>query len=112
MTFWAGPVNDGVFSTKRMAVTSYVGNGTSSRNITLALNGSTPVFAIVVPTTATAKVYRVTGDTTGRKTIDGSALANSLTAMGTNQITIGTALNASGVTYDVWTITTGTVAPY
>ena len=59
------------------AVTSYVGKGTSSRNITLSLNGSAPVFAIVVPTNASAKAYRVTGNTTGRNTATGNALANS-----------------------------------
>jgi hypothetical protein len=38
--------------------------------------------------------------------------ANGITALGTNQITVGTALNAIGVTYDVWAITTGTVNPW
>ena len=109
--FWAGRVNDGVSSTRLMAVTSYVGDGATSRNIPLALTGSTPVFALVVPTTATAKVYRVTGDTTGRRTDVASAVANSITAMGANQITVGTAMNAVGVTYDVWAITTGVVNP-
>lgn len=71
-----------------------------------------PVFALVAPTTALAKVYRVSGDTTGRNTTSASAVANSITAMGTNQITVGTALNAVGVTYDVWAIRTGLVAPW
>jgi hypothetical protein len=31
--------------------------------------------------------------------------------MGANQITVGISLNAVGVTYDVWTITTGLVTP-
>jgi len=110
--FWAGRVDDGVSPTRLMAVTSYIGNGTASRNIALTLGGATPAFAIVVPTTANAKIYRVTGDTTGRTTYAGSAVANSLTALGANQITVGTALNAVGVTYDVWAIATGTVAPY
>jgi hypothetical protein len=51
------------------------------------------------------------GGTTGKTTSGGSAVANSLTGLGANQITVGTALNATGVTYDVWAITTGTVAP-
>ena len=65
----------------------------------------------MVPTNAATKVYRVTGDSTGRQSYDGYAVANSITALGTNQITVGSALNATGVTYDVWTITTGTVTP-
>lgn len=93
-----------------MAVTSYVGNGTGSRNIALDLSGAAPVFALVVPTTTTAlRVYRVTGDTTGRSTTLGNAVTNSITAMAANQITVGTGLNAVGVTYDVWTIATGVV---
>jgi hypothetical protein len=54
----------------------------------------------------------VTGDTTGRATSSGLALANSITAMTANQITVGTAVNAANVTYDVWAIRTGVVAPW
>lgn len=110
-SFWAGRVSDGVAPQRLMAVTSYVGDGTSSRNIPLILNGQTPVFSLVMPVNAAvAKIYRVAGDTTGRQTWSGNATANSITAMGANQITVGSALNAVGVTYDVWTITTGFVA--
>lgn len=109
--FWAGRVDDGISSTRLMAVTTYVGNGTASRNIALNLSGAAPVFAIVVPTNPTAKAYRVAGDTTGRGTSSGNALANSITALGNDQITVGTALNHINVTYDVWTITAGTATP-
>jgi hypothetical protein len=95
-----------------MAVTSYVGDGAASRNIALALNGSSPDFALVVPTNATSKAYRVTGDTTGRRTDTGSALTNSITSLGSNQITVGIGLNAIGVTYDVWAIRPGLVEPW
>lgn len=70
-----------------------------------------PVVALVVPTNNAARAYRVTGDTTGRNTTSGAALANSITALGADQITVGSALNATGVTYDVWTIKTGVVTP-
>ena len=111
--FWAGRVNDGISSSRLMAVTSYTGNGTSSRNISLALNGSTPALILVVPTNAAAKVYRVNTDTTGRNAASGGgAIANTITALAANQFTVGTALNANGVTYDVWAITTGFVTPY
>ena len=59
------------------------------------------------PTTAVAKVYRVSTHTTGRQSWSGNAVANSITAMAANQITVGTALNATGVTYDVWAIRPG-----
>jgi len=111
-SFFAGRVNDGVAPERLMAVTSYVGDGTSSRNIPLALNGLSPVFALVMPTTAVAKVYRVSTDTTGRQSSTANAVANSITALGVNQITVGSALNATGVTYDVWAITTGAVTPW
>jgi len=110
-SFWAGRVDDGTSTTRLMAVTSYVGDGTPSRNITLNLSGEAPVFAIVVPTNASLKVYRAAGDTTGRATFSGNAVANSLTSMTADQITVGTALNATGVTYDVWAITVGFVPP-
>ena len=64
-----------------------------------------------MPTNASKKVYRATGDTTGRDAAIGNPVSNSLTAMTANQITVGSALNAAGVTYDVWAITTGLVAP-
>jgi hypothetical protein len=100
-----------------MAVSSYVGNGAASRNITLSLDGQSPKFALVVPTSAVpstapvTKVYRVSTDTTGRASSTGNAVANSITAIGSNQITVGLKLNTTGVTYDVWAITTGFVAP-
>jgi YD repeat-containing protein len=111
MAFWAGRVSDGVSSARLMAVASYVGDGTASRAIPLTLGNEAPVFALVVPTNAAARIYRVSGDSTGRNTSSGSAVANSVTALAADQITVGTALNATGVTYDVWAITTGTVAP-
>jgi hypothetical protein len=39
-------------------------------------------------------------------------VANSITALGSNQITVGLAPNATGVTYDVWAIRPGLVAPW
>ena len=94
-----------------MAETSCVGDGTTSRNIAVDLLGEAPVLALVVPTNATAKVYRVAGDTTGRNTTAGNAVTNSITAMSADQITVGLNLNATNVTYDVWVITTGLVTP-
>jgi YD repeat-containing protein len=110
--YFAGRVSDGVSATKLMAVTSYVGNGAASRNIALDLGGQSPVLTFVVPTTSASKIYRVTGDTKGRVSTGGTEVPNSISAMAANQITVGTALNATGVTYDVWAITTGTVTPW
>ena len=109
--FWAGRVDDGVSPTRLMAVASYVGDGTASRNIAVNLSGESPVLAFVVPVNAAAKVYRVGGDTTGRNTTAANPVTNSITAMAADQITVGLTLNAVGVTYDVWAITTGTVTP-
>jgi hypothetical protein len=111
MAFWAGRVSDGLSSARLMAVASYVGDGTASRLIPVNLGGQAPVLALVVPTSQAARIYRVGGDTAGRNTSTGGAVANSVTALAADQITVGAALNATGVTYDVWAITTGTVAP-
>ncbi|MBY0497629.1 MAG: VCBS domain-containing protein, partial [Cyanobacteria bacterium] len=101
----------GTFTIAADGTWSYVGNGAPSRNITLSLNGGAPVLVFIVPTNTATKVFRVNTDTTGRHTATGAAVANSITALGTNQITVGTALNANGVTYDVWAIKTGQVTP-
>ena len=69
------------------------------------------MLTFVVATNGSARVYRVAGDTTGRGTNNGNAVANGITAMSANQITVGTALNANNVTYDVWAIRTGQVTP-
>ncbi len=103
--------SDTFSSTRLMAVTSYVGNGAASRNISFNLGNQTPVLALVVPTNASGKVYRVESDSTGRLTHSGNSAANAILSMGANQVTVGTALNATGVTYDVWVITTGVVPP-
>jgi hypothetical protein len=65
----------------------------------------------VVPTNNTAKSYRVYTDATGRITSSGNTMANSITALGANQISVGIALNAVGVTYDVRVITEGMAEP-
>jgi hypothetical protein len=110
--FIAGRVSDGFATDRLMAATSYVGDGTASRNITLELNGESPVFALVAPLTAVAKVYRVSSDTTARQSWSGNVATNSITAMGANQITVGSTLNVAGVTYDVWAIRPGLVEPW
>lgn len=46
-----------------------------------------------------------------KRTDAGNGGANSITAMGADQLTVGSALNVLNVTYDVWTITTGLVTP-
>lgn len=46
-----------------------------------------------------------------RSTTSAAAVANAITAMSADQITVGTALNTNGVTYDVWAITSGVVNP-
>jgi hypothetical protein len=70
-----------------------------------------PVLTFVVPTGTAPKVYRAVGDTKGRSTANGTELLNVITAMGANQITVGSALNQNSVVYDVWAITTRVVTP-
>lgn len=62
MAFWAGRVSDGASTTRLMAVTSYVGDGTPSRTVPLQLSGAAPRLVLVVPTTSAARVYRLAGD--------------------------------------------------
>jgi hypothetical protein len=95
------------FVSKRLAaVTSYVGNGSHPRTIALALDGALPIFALCVPTTNGKRWSRYgsvarqwNGGTTGA--------ANSITAFGSDSITVGSELNASGVTYSVFALAAG-----
>ncbi|HEU0051915.1 MAG TPA: hypothetical protein VFQ39_02015, partial [Longimicrobium sp.] len=69
IAFWAGRVSDGVDPTRLMAVGTYVGSGTATRTIPLALSGQTPTLVLVAPATTATRVYRADGDTTGRNVV-------------------------------------------
>jgi hypothetical protein len=89
------------------AITSYTGDGVSSRNIALALGNHAPVWAIVVPHNTGNVVYRDPGSTGlrsyqlagGGNTTDAGIIGG-----GNDFLTVGTFLNAVGVVYDVFAL--------
>jgi hypothetical protein len=95
------------FAGRRLvAITSYVGNGSNPRSVSLALDGGTPVFALVVPTNNGKRWTRygtVTRQWNGTTTGSG----NAITAFGADSMTVGSELNANGVTYSVFGLATG-----
>jgi hypothetical protein len=86
-----------------VAITSYTGDGTGSRNIALSLGGRTPGFVIVQPHNAVAYV-RDAGHTGSNSTPINSAVASTtaITGLAANQITVNAVLNAGAIVYDVF----------
>lgn len=87
--------------------TSYVGNGVSPRNISLApLSGRVPLFVWVQQSGGNGRFRDpshagVNSGFTSNFADDGG---NGITAVAIDQITVGSSLNSNGVTYTVWAI--------
>lgn len=87
---------------------SYVGDGTVSRVINSSpLSGRFPLFAMVVPRTNAIGAFRTpfeTGSNSIRNNGTGGIFSTGITAGGIDTITVGTALNTNGITYDCFVI--------
>jgi hypothetical protein len=94
--------------------TSYVGDGTASRTIAVDLAGRRPAFALIVPHNG-ASIFRDpsnTGTTSNLMAISSytNNASTGITAGGIDSISVGSALNANGITYEVLIFPGGTVA--
>ena len=91
-----------------IAITSYIGDGTGTKVINLALQGAAPVFALVAAHNRQGcfRDLSHTG-TTSTDCSTGAILAtDSIMSIATpNQMTIGTTINANGIVYDVFALT-------
>ncbi len=97
--------DDGSGNTGWFDCGSYVGNGAGSQTIALRLNGNSPLFAIVTPSTG-ASFFRDPSHT-GSNSMTFSGPANSTTGItggDLNAMTVGSALNTNGVTYTYFVI--------
>ena len=115
--------SDGCSDIVMVQILSYIGDGTSSQVVNLTpASGKYPLFVLVCPVTNSASYFRDPSHTSNNSA-NISSLANSTTAITTvdmDQITVGSALNSSGVTYSVFVICGDTagmnngefVAPY
>lgn len=97
-------------------ILTYVGNGVGSRVITLTpTSGRYPLMVMVFPTSATGSGFVRDPAHTGSNSSNIDDNVNSttgITGVGIDQITVNSAINASGVTYSVFAIcgnTTGMV---
>jgi hypothetical protein len=98
---------DGDSVTAGIAIMTYTGDGTGARNITLALGGRKPLFALVQPDNGVAYQRDPSHTGSNSNAINSSAAAPSTTAItaGTvNQITVGATLNANLVVYSVFVL--------
>jgi hypothetical protein len=86
---------------------SYVGDNAASRVINLTpLSGRRPLFCLVTPHNATVALYRDPSHTTTTSS-QINAVTNAATGIiagGIDSITVGLALNATGITYDVFVL--------
>ncbi len=94
---------------RAVAITSYVGDGTATRNIALLLNGRFPLLAIVVPHGAAPLVRDPahTGANSSAWTLD-STTATGIKGGGADFITVGITINGNGTIYDVFVLPGGT----
>lgn len=99
--------------TRVVQIATYTGNGSTTRTIGLApVSARRPLFALVVPHNSAAPIFRDPSHTgTTSVSVVGSANASTgIVSGGLDEITVGTALNASGITYDVFVIVGGETA--
>lgn len=91
---------------KVVKIGSYVGNGSGSRTIAWAPTGLRPLWAYVIPATAQHWSFRDPSNTgTTSQTSDGNQnAATGITAGGIDEMTVGSVLNASGVTYNYFVL--------
>jgi hypothetical protein len=99
--------------TGAVAITSYTGNATNPRTITLALGGKCPLFALVVPHNG-ASYFRDPSHTGTTSSLYNSGTLNAATAIiggDVNSITVESVLNSNGVIYDVFALPSATTTP-
>ncbi len=94
-----------------MSISTYTGNATSGRDITLNMPGYTPDWIVIWPSTSSGGVTaNISTPTTvvGRDMGFGSAITNGILTRGENRVTVGSGLNANGVVYNVLAFSEGT----
>ena len=92
-----------------VAITSYVGDGTASRDIAVALCDKFPLWAWVVPHNGGSWLRDPshTGLNSSNAQLNGDSTTR-IIGGGVNKITVGVDLNATGIIYDVFVLPGGT----
>lgn len=108
--FAFGAFRSDFFGSSFFSLSSYTGNGSNPRTVTLNMPSYTPSWVVVFTLTSTGgRNTQISTPTTvaSRNINDGTAQTDSITAVGNNSITIGTGLNQNGFTYVVFAIAAG-----
>jgi hypothetical protein len=96
---------------KVIATTSYTGDGNASRTVGILMGGQRPAWAMVVPHNAAAVIRDVSHTGTNSLTFPTTNnAATGITGGGIDSISVGSALNANGILYDVFVFPGGTTA--
>lgn len=95
-----------------VAIGTYVGDGAASRTITFGSSGKRPVYAIVTPHSATPSHHRSPFNLTNTSNAmgTGSSTTTGITAGGIDSFTVGSTLNANGVTFEYFVLIGGVTA--
>lgn len=94
-----------------LATTSYTGDGTASRTISLLMGGRRPVWALVVPHNAASLMRDASHTGTNSLQIPSTNnAATGITGGGIDSLSVGSALNANGIIYDVFVFPGDTTA--
>lgn len=107
-TAWTGWATTNFTSTILWAVASYTGNGAGSQTVALALGGQAPGWVLVVPHNGQSYLRHLSHTGAHSCDIGGGDTSLGITALAVNQITVGSALNANGIGYDVLAVVAGT----
>lgn len=105
-----GSGDTGVFRT--IALTTYVGDGNAARTVGMLMGGRRPLFALVIGASTGTSIMRDPSHA-GTASLAFPAAVNAatgITAGGIDSISVGIALNANGVTYNVFVLPGDTVA--
>lgn len=104
--FRRGDGNNDPGQTALYQMGSYVGDGGASRTISLATSGKRPLWALFVPTSATAGAFRDPAHTgtNSSNVSSGANVTTSIVGGGIDTISLGSALNTNGVTFNYFVV--------
>lgn len=99
--------SDAAYNQRIVRLGNYVGDGAASRTVGFSpVTGFRPMFALVTPRTAAAAIWRDPSHTGTTSTAVPSTpnASTGITAGGEDSMTVGSALNSNGVTYDYFVL--------
>jgi len=102
--------NDGTGVAQWMDIITYTGNGAGNRNITVSLNGMSPLFAMVFDHSGGAYFRDPSHSGANSAKINVGNTTTAIIAGAANQITVHSNINVLNIVYEVFVIGGGTTA--